>query len=104
LLEPLKEIDNSLALTYNKYYIGIRQGNRPNNFVIFKAKKKFLRVEVRLADVDALREELTNADIEVIGIDKRWGRVRFIINKGEVSTHKDVLRSIFLKAYKESME
>lgn len=103
-LDMLKGIDSSLSLTYNKSYIGIRQGNRPNNFVVFKAKKKFLRVEVRLTDLDALREELTNAGIEVIGIDKRWRRVRFIINKGEVSTHKDTLRNIFLKAYKESME
>src|SRR5258708_23380818 len=57
-LEVLKEIDNALPFTYNKYYIGLRQGNRPNNFVIFKAKKKFLRVEVRVSDLDALREEL----------------------------------------------
>ena len=103
-LEVLKEIDSSLALTYNKYYIGLRQGNRANNFVIFKAKKKFLRVEIRFADVDALREELKNIDIEVIGIDKRWGGVRFIINKGDIPAHKEALKNIFLKAYKESME
>ena len=103
-LEVLKEIDNTLALTYNKHYIGLRQGNRPNNFVIFKAKKKFLRVEVRVGDLDTLREELKNADIEVIGIDKRWGRIRCIINKGEISAHKDALKNIFSKAYKESME
>jgi hypothetical protein len=103
-LEVLKEIDSSLVLTYNKYYIGLRQGNRANNFAIFKAKKKFLRVEIRVADVDALREELKNVDIEVIGIDKRWGGVRFIINKGDIPAHKEALKNIFLKAYKESME
>jgi hypothetical protein len=103
-LEVLKEIDNTLAFSYNKYYIGLRQGNRPNNFVVFKAKKKFLRVEVRVADLDVLREELKNADIEVLSIDKRWGRVRFIINKGEIPSHKEALRNIFLRAYKESME
>jgi hypothetical protein len=103
-LEVLKEFDSTLALTYNKHYIGLRQGNRPNNFVIFKAKKKFLRGEVRGADLESIREELKKADIEVIGIDKRWGRVRFIINKGDIATHKDALREIFLKAYKESME
>src|SRR6266436_1237788 len=99
-LEVLREVDSSLALTYNKYYIGLRQGNRANNFVIFKAKKKFLRVEIRVADVDVLREELKMIDIEVIGIDKRWGRVRFIINKGDIQAHKESLTNIFLKAYK----
>jgi predicted transport protein len=103
-LEILKEIDSNLTLTYNKHYIGLRQGNRPNNFVVFKAKKKFLRVEVRVEDLDALREELKNADIEVLGIDKGFGRVRFIINKGEIAAHKDFLRGIFQRAYKESTE
>jgi len=103
-LELVKEIDSSLALTYNKYYIGLRQGNRANNFVIFKAKKKFLRVEVRVEELDALREELKSADIEVIGIDKRWRRVRLIINRGEIPTHRDALKSVFLRAYKESMD
>ena len=103
-LDILKEIDATLSLTYNKYYIGLRQGNRPNNFVIFKPKKKFLRVEIRVADLDALRAEMKGADIEVIGIDKRWGRVRFIINKGETSTQKGLLKNSFMRAYKESME
>lgn len=103
-LEVLRDVDSSLALAYNKYYIGLRQRNRANNFVIFRPKKKFLKLEVRVADLDALREELKNADIEVLSINKRSGRVRFVINKGEVSTHKEALRSIFLKAYKESVE
>ena len=103
-LEVLKEIDSGLALTYNKYYIGLRQGNRANNFMIFKAKKRFLRVEIQISDVDALREELKNIDIEVIGVDKRWGGLRFIINKGDIPAHKEALKNIFLKSYKESME
>lgn len=103
-IEILHEIDNSLSLTYNKYYMGLRQGNRPNNFVVFKAKKKFLRIEIRVNDLDAMREELKAADLEVIGIDTRWKRVRFIVNKGEIQTHKDALKGIFSKAYKESLE
>ena len=103
-LELLKEIDRTLSLTYNKYYIGLKQGNRANNFVVFKAKKKFLRVEARISDLDATREELKKAEIEVIGIGKRSGRIRFIVNKGDVTTHKDLLKSIFSKSFKESIE
>lgn len=103
-LELLKEIDHTLSLTYNKYYIGLRQGNRANNFLVFKAKKKFLRVEARIGDLDATREELKKADIEVIGIGKRSGRIRFILNKGDISAHKETLKNIFQKSYKESME
>ncbi len=103
-LELLKEVDAALTLTYNKHYIGLRQGNRPNNFVVFKARKKFLRVEAKLGELDATREELKKADIEVIGIGKRSGRIRFIINKGDIPAHREAVKNIFLKAYKESAE
>ncbi len=103
-LEILRELDSSLTLSYNKHYIGLRQGNRPNNFVIFRAKKSFLRAELRGEDLDADREELSHAGFEVLGVDKRWRRVRFILHKGEIFLHKNELKHIFEKAYKESME
>jgi hypothetical protein len=96
----LKEIDNNFSLTYNKYYIGLRQGNRANNFVIFKAKKAFLRVEIRIEDMDAVRDELKSADIEVIGVRER---IRFVINRGDVAAHRDQIKAILSKAYKESI-
>lgn len=103
-LEILKEINSDLSFKYNKYYIGLAQKNRPNNFVIFRAKKKFIRVEIRVSDLDSLKDKLSNSDIEVLGIDKRWGRLRFILNKGEVEQNRDLLKEIFLASYKESIE
>lgn len=101
-MEILKEIDSSFSMTYNKHYMGLRQGNRPNNIVVFKAKKKFLRAEIRVNDLDALKSELTNADLEVLAIGR--GRVRLVLHAGEVSAHRDLLKSIFARAYKESNE
>lgn len=103
-LEILKEINPDLSFKYNKYYIGLVQKNRPNNFVIFRAKKKFIRVEIRVSDLDALKEKLSNTDIEILGVDKRWGRLRFILNKGEVEQNRDLLKEIYSAAYKESVE
>ncbi len=103
-LEILKEINSDLSFNYNKYYIGLAQKNRPNNFVIFRAKKKFLRVEIRMADLDALKEKFNNTEIEVLGVDKRWGRLRFTLSKDEVEQNKSFLKEIFLASYKESIE
>lgn len=103
-LEILKEINADLSFNYNKYYVGLAQKNRPNNFVIFRAKKKFLRVEIRMADLDALKEKFNNTEIEVLGVDKRWGRLRFTLNKGEVEQNKVFLKEIFSASYKESIE
>ena len=43
----IKEFDANLNLKFNKYYIGLANPWGPNNFVIFRAKKKFLRAEAR---------------------------------------------------------
>src|SRR3990172_5785951 len=94
-LDILKEINPDLSFNYNKYYVGLAQKNRPNNFVIFRAKKKFLRVEIRVADLDALKEKFNSTEIEVLGVDKRWGRLRFTLNKGEVEQNKVFLKEIF---------
>ena len=103
-LEIIKEINPDLSFNYNKYYIGLAQKNRPNNFVIFRAKKKFLRVEIRMADLDALKEKFNNTEIEVLGVDKRWGRLRFTLDKGEVEQNKPFLKDLFAAAFRESME
>lgn len=91
-LEILKEINPNFNFKYNKYYIGLVQKNRPNNFVNLRAKKKFIRVEIRVSDLDALKEKVANTEIEVLGVDKRWGRLRFILNKGEVDQNKNFLK------------
>ena len=103
-LELLKEIDPTLSLTYTKFYMGLKQGNRPNNFVAFKAQKKFLRVELKISGPEGIGEELRKADVEVVGIGKPSGRVNFILNKGDIAAHRDPLKAVFLKAYKESVE
>jgi len=103
-LEILREIDSSLSLTYNKYYMGLRHGNRPNNFVVFKAKKAFLRIELKASDLDAIRDELDKADVEVLSISKRRTRLRFVLHEGEIETHRVLLKTIFEKSYEESQQ
>jgi hypothetical protein len=101
-LELLRTIDSSLSLTYNKQYIGLKQGNRPNNFVVFKGKKNFLRVEPRLDDVETAKKQLESAGIAVIGVGRK--RLRFMIKKGEITAREDAIKTVFARAYKESME
>ena len=48
LLEIIKAFDSNLELKYNKFYIGLAKDGKPSNFVIFRPKKNFLRLEPRL--------------------------------------------------------
>ena len=54
LLEMAKEYDPDLELKYNKFYIGLAKGGQPDNFVVFRPKKGFVRLEPRLKKSDEL--------------------------------------------------
>ncbi|RMD49773.1 MAG: hypothetical protein D6830_04170 [Ignavibacteria bacterium] len=103
-LELLKEINPDFAFNYNKFYIGLKKKNRKNNFIIFKAKKTFLRLEIRISESESFLERLKETDIEIIGISKRTGRLRLSLHKGDISSNKVILKDIFEKSYKESIE
>jgi len=49
-LAIIREIERRLDLKYNRYYIGLASAAAPNNFVIFRPKKQWIRAEVQIAD------------------------------------------------------
>ena len=44
-LTILQKANPNLKLAYKRNYIGLAEQGRPNNFVLFRAKKQFLRVK-----------------------------------------------------------
>ena len=48
MLSAVKTLDPALELKYNKFYIGLAKNGQPSNFVIFRPKKDWLRLEPRL--------------------------------------------------------
>ncbi len=100
----IKEFDPGYSLSYNKHYIGLQKRGRPNNFVVFRAKKKFVRAEVRLTDMDLYKNILEEKDIEIISLEKRTGRIKFRITKVDIDNSRDTLKQIFETAYKEWSE
>lgn len=57
MLEIIKEFNPAFELNYNKFYIGLTHNGQSNNFAIFRPKKSFLRLEVRLKKSDELEEK-----------------------------------------------
>jgi len=102
-LDILKEINNKLAFKYNKYYIGLVENNRVNNFVYFRPKKKFLRAHLHMADLESLGDRFRDTELEV-SINKKRKRVELILNEGEVTEYKELLKQTFQDCYKESVE
>ncbi len=99
LLEVVRGLDPALELKYNKFYIGLAKGGQPNNFVIFRPKKDWLRLEVRLDRSDETQAQLDASGLDVMDYDARWGRYRIRLAKGDTTKHKDFLAELMTKGF-----
>jgi predicted transport protein len=99
LLETIKTIDPSLELKYNKFYIGLAKEGKPSNFVIFRPKKNFLRLEPRLSRSDEMQERLDKEGLDVMDYEDRWGRYRIRLSKGDIKKHAEFLTKLLAEAY-----
>lgn len=103
LIAMVRTLDPDLAPKYNKFYVGLAKRNgQPSNFVIFRPKKDWVRVEPRLARSDAIQAKLEEGGVDVMEYDDRWGRYRIRLAKGDIQTHEALLRELLKTAYGES--
>lgn len=100
-LNIIKEFDSDYSLSYNKHYIGLSKRGHPNNFIVFRPKKKFVRAEVRLNDMDSSKNILEEKNIEIVSLDKTTGRIKFRITTEDIDNNRETLKQIFETAYKE---
>ena len=99
MVEVVRSLDPGLEQKYNKFYIGLAKDGRPKNFVIFRPKKNWLRLEVRLDRSDEMQAQLDGSGLDVMDYDARWGRYRIRLAKGDIAKHKQVLAALMAKAH-----
>jgi len=99
LLGIAREIDPSLELKYNKFYIGLSKGGQAFNFVIFRPRKSTINVEVRLDETEEIDHKIEQAGIEALDYDERWSRYRFALSKDDIAKHRILLRELLGAAY-----
>jgi len=105
LLNLVNEFAPDLTLKYNKFYIGLAmKSGQPNNFVIFRPKKSWVRFEPRIERSEEIQPKLEEAGIDVMVYDSRWGRYRIRLEKGDVKKHETLLRELMKTAYGETSE
>ncbi len=99
LLTIVKEFSPHLDFKYNKYYIGLANNGQPNNFVIFRAKKSSLLLEIRLKQSSEIQEKLDEAKLDTMEYESKWGRYRIRVDKNDITKHKDLLKQLMQQAY-----
>lgn len=92
-------VASDLSLKYNKFYIGLAQEGQPKNFVIFRPKKDRVWFELRIDRDEALLAQWEDAGLDVVDYDSKTGRYRIRVGKGEVEKNRDLIGSMFEKAY-----
>ena len=91
LLELVNAIKPGYELKYNKFYIGLAKDGQPHNFVIFRPKKNYLRIELALPRTATTDEIIEQADLDEMGYDTRWSKYRIRLSKGDIKKHEAVL-------------
>jgi hypothetical protein len=98
-LSVIQQFAPKLNLKYNKAYVGLSDQVRPKNFVVFRPKRQFVRVEPKIADRQKWAERLEAAGIVVLPGGRT--RLHFRLARAEAEAHGDVLRELLEESYRE---
>jgi predicted transport protein len=99
LLTVVKELDPSLSLKFNKFYIGLSRDGQAFNFVSFRPRKNQIGLHLKLPETEDIDAKIEKAGLESLEYDKRWGVYRLRLTKEQVKTKTDVIRELMKLAY-----
>ena len=102
LLEIARTFEKQLELKYNKFYIGLAKQGQPQNFIIFRPTKGFIRFEPRLKNSIEIQGKLEQAGLDIMDYDTRWGRYRIRLQPSDIENNKDVLTAVIKEAFEVS--
>jgi hypothetical protein len=98
ILTIINSFKPGYELKYNKFYIGLAREGQPNNFAIFRPKKNYMRLELKLPKSDEINQIIESNELDEMGYDNRWGAYRIRLNKGEIAKKEEILKNLLEKA------
>jgi hypothetical protein len=102
MITIIRTFDPTLSLNYRKFYVGLADNaGRSRNFVVFRPKKDWLRVEPQLEASQEIQDKLDEAGVDVMEY-SRSGRYRLRLTKGDTKKHDALLRDLLRRAYDEA--
>ncbi len=100
MLEIVNEIAPGYQLKYNKFYIGLSNDGRADNFMLFKPKKAHLNIELKMPRSEEVDQIIEGAGIETLEeYNSRWAMYRLRLAKGDVEKKHDALLQLTKLAY-----
>ena len=102
MLEIINSISAGFILKYNKFYIGLAKDGHPNNFTIFRPRKKDLNIEMRLPQSDEIQKIIDDSSLDDMGYESKWGKYRLRLAKNDQKNKKEVLTELLKKAFENN--
>lgn len=99
LLGIARELDQSLELKYNKFYIGISKDGQPFNFAIFRPRKTTINLEFKIPRTDEVDQKIAEAGIEALEYATRWGAYRLSLHKEDLAKHRALIKNLLAAAH-----
>lgn len=101
ILEIINDFKPGFTLKYNKFYIGMSKDGLPNNFVLCRPKKNYMRLEIKLTKSEEVDKLIEKNDLEEMEYDATWGRYRIRLNKGDTKKHQEVIKKLLIMSESE---
>ncbi len=98
LLSYIKEFDPDAELNYNKFYIGLKINSRSKNYAIFRPKKNFIGLEIKMPQTEENDEIINQAEIANLDYSKRYGYYRLSIYERDLEEKSDFIKKLLLEA------
>lgn len=87
-------------LNYNKHFIGLREGERSNNFVHFRPRRQFVHVVVRVSNPEEWKEKCEGVGL-VAAVEEPGNRMRVVLYPKDFRNHEGDLAPLVHQAIEE---
>lgn len=98
LFQIVQLIDSTVALKYNKGYIGVARNGIATNFVSFRPRKSHVVLELKIPSNEELNDRVKEAGIEVLAYKPRSGRYCIQVTDDELAANRDLLTELITLA------
>lgn len=99
LMPLVAQLDPELKPNYNKFYIGLMREGVAFNFLLFRPKKKLLKVDTRLPQSEDTTSLIEGAGFDLLDYDSRYTSYRIQLTRADVEQKRDVLSLLFRQAF-----
>lgn len=99
LLGIAKEIDDTLSLKYNKFYIGLGKNGQAFNFCLFRPRRTNVNFELKLPRSEEIDTKIEDASLETLEYSSRWNSYRLSLSRNDIEGKRQVLKELMQMAY-----